>query len=349
MSADSKDNLGPMDKKVRREAADWLARREADGFSASDHAAFAEWCADPQRVAAFSEMDAAWRSLDRLAALAHPDRPADPDLFRPVRRRPTWLRSPALAAAACVGILLSLAIWQRAPLQRTPRAAASVAELAAAGSLRRLSDGSIVELRNGAELTEEFSALHRRVRFLGGEAFFSVEKDEDRPFVVLAGNVAIQAVGTAFSVRLDSAAVAVLVTEGKVEVGTTAVKNGGSDEKLPALIAGQRLVIPQLIAREAGAATLENVSEIDIAGALAWQSRDLVFDSARLDDIVARFNRNAVGKGGLRLSIEDNAIAEIKISGRIRTDKVDDFVEALEEGFGIRAVRKNADRIVLSR
>jgi transmembrane sensor len=51
-----------------------------------------------------------------------------------------------------------------------------------------------------------------------GEAHFFVEKDPQRPFVVNAAGIDVRAVGTAFNVRIDPAAVEVLVTEGRVRV-----------------------------------------------------------------------------------------------------------------------------------
>jgi transmembrane sensor len=53
-----------------------------------------------------------------------------------------------------------------------------------------------------------------------GEAHFQVAKNPARPFVVVARGVEIRAVGTAFSVGLESTRVEVLVTEGQVAVET---------------------------------------------------------------------------------------------------------------------------------
>ena len=68
-----------------------------------------------------------------------------------------------------------------------------------------LPDGTVVELMEGAEFAAEFSAAARRVVLRHGGAYFQVAKDA-KPFVVVAGDVEVRAVGTAFSVHLRSPA-----------------------------------------------------------------------------------------------------------------------------------------------
>src|SRR3546814_12357098 len=61
-------------------------------------------------------------------------------------------------------------------------------------------------------------AKSRNVVLREGEAWFQVARDKSRPFVVEAGKVRVQAVGTAFSVRRDENGASVFVTEGVVEI-----------------------------------------------------------------------------------------------------------------------------------
>jgi transmembrane sensor len=82
-----------------------------------------------------------------------------------------------------------------------------------------LPDGSLVELKEGSRIAVDFSAEQRQVRLVG-EAHFQVARDAARPFVVNAQGVMVRAVGTAFSVRVDSDEVQVLVTHGSVHVLT---------------------------------------------------------------------------------------------------------------------------------
>src|SRR5690606_20213445 len=140
----------------------------------------------------------------------------DPDLLARPRRRSRFIAPALLAAAAAMAVLAALR-FREAPPGRRPEVAA-VARVEP--DLVHLPDGSRVEIHPGGEIAERFTPGERRVSLLRGEAYFTVAKNPDRPFVVEANGVAVHAVGTAFNVRLptDEAAVEVLVTEGIVHV-----------------------------------------------------------------------------------------------------------------------------------
>src|SRR5437660_1453063 len=63
-----------------------------------------------------------------------------------------------------------------------------------------LADGSVVELKSGAEIAVDFTGAYRRVALKRGEAHFQVAH-QSRPFVVTAGPIEFRAVGTAFAVH----------------------------------------------------------------------------------------------------------------------------------------------------
>ena len=100
-----------------------------------------------------------------------------------------------------------------------------------------LPDGSVVSLNSGSKLTypETFRSDKRKVS-LSGEAFFEVTSNPLQPFIIDAGNVIIEVVGTSFYVRSipGEINVEVIVKTGKVAVYT---KNNPSQKKL--LIQGE--------------------------------------------------------------------------------------------------------------
>jgi transmembrane sensor len=76
-----------------------------------------------------------------------------------------------------------------------------------------------VTLNTDSAIRTNFNDKLRRIDLLRGEALFDVTKDAARPFVVVAGEVRVRAVGTSFTVRArDNGQVNVLVREGVVEV-----------------------------------------------------------------------------------------------------------------------------------
>lgn len=87
------------------------------------------------------------------------------------------------------------------------------------GEMRRvaLADSSQVTLGPDSAIALSFEGLQRRVRLLKGLAFFDVERDTRRPFIVEAGRLTATALGTAFDVAEDAGVVSVSVESGVVE------------------------------------------------------------------------------------------------------------------------------------
>ncbi len=341
-------------------AADWLARRDR-GLTAAEQDVFLQWLAtDP--------LNGEWYALHRrtvgdFGALAqwrpeHSEEP-NPDLLAPPRRRVPWFAPVILAAAA--GIALAFG-WRATPSTRE-NAPAVANEL----ERRILADGSAVELNRGAVVTVAFTAAERRATLVRGEALFTVAKDSARPFVVRAGGVDVRAVGTAFSVRLDTATVEVLVTEGRVAVATPEIGGPGSevrdqrsedrgkgtaaDAANPSsalrppsseISAGQRATVsrtgstpPQIVA----------ATPAETARLLAWHPHLLDFSSAPLEAAIAEFNR----RNRVQFVLADSDLAAMPIVASIRSDNVEGFARFLANTPGVQVERRGDTEIVLRR
>ena len=334
---------------MEREAAAWVLRRDR-GLTAAEQDEFLQWlAADPRHGACFSHHRRSWDRLDRLSQWRpeHSLRP-NPDLLAPPPRRVSWMFPLALAAAAAVAVALYVR-WPRATDTRedTPLAV-SVAPI----EERLLADGSRITLNQSAAVAVDFTPGERLVRLVSGEAHFEVAKNPSRPFIVDAGGVRVRAVGTAFDVRLNSAAVAVLVTEGRVQVNgpahvpPAAGRGQGASENVaavPILEAGQRAVVslspagppPQVAA----------LSPVEMNRLLAWQPRLLDFTATPLSEIVAEFNRH----NRVQIRIAGPDLAALRISASFRSDNIAGFVRLLEASFGARAERRGADEIVVAK
>ncbi len=203
-------------------AAQWAVRHAA-GLGPQERAEFERWLeADPRHYAAFAEADLA------LSVLSPPRAARDRNSLRRElaaweerrrlrRQRQKWFAFAAvgLAAAAALALVVRLPDWDRKP---APAAAPGVATMAVRPLVQQLPDGTVIDLNASAEVAIEFTPEVRGVRLVRGEAHFAVAKDAARPFVVSVGSVKVRAVGTAFNVRFEPAAVQVLVTEGQVAV-----------------------------------------------------------------------------------------------------------------------------------
>ncbi len=320
---------------VETAAAQWLARRDR-GFSSREQAAYAAWVQEDFRhEAAVIRLEKTWDALDRLAVdPAFQTQQPNPDLLAPPRRRRLlWIASPLLAAAAAV----ALVFFNRAPptaLPLTPRA------IIHPGPERlTLEDGSIVELNTGAKIETTFTPTERRVRLVSGEAYFTVTKNPHRPFIVSANQVAVRAVGTAFSVGLAPQEISVLVTEGRVRVDEISPASGdqpAEPRELSALGVGQQgLIALAADAGEAGrlAMTITDLTPAQQESALSWRGLRLEFTGMPLADVVAEFNRYNERK----LVVHDAATGAIRVGGNFRADNVDAFIRLLDVGFGVSA------------
>ena len=339
------------DPDIAATAAGWIACRE-DGLDDAKQRQLQDWlAADPRHRAAFHRADAPHREVDwALHAGAVDEVLAGLEQRASTRRK----RRRALATAgftAAVALLVAGMVWRRADdnsqLASTAATRASVKIL----EPRRLAlpDGSMAELRDGAEIAFDFSGPLRRVTLRRGAVHFQVAHDPAHPFVVSSGGVEIRAVGTAFSVQLDTKDVEVVVTEGRVAVARTAVPT--------AAIAAQTAPAAEPVLLDAGhglvaaiAATSESAPEIRALPAaalperLAWRVPRLEFAGTPLGEVVAVMNRH----NRIQFVLTDPTLATIQLSGIVGADRIEALQDMLETGFPIRAER-SGERILLRR
>ncbi len=331
-------------KAVEDQAAEWLVRRDAGNWTASDQAELERWLqASTAHVVAFIRLETAWQRTHRLKFLGDGS-PRSPDEQMPAlvpdsgdgasARREGEHSSegkprrfiPLLAAGVLVTVALAFtaaSLWPTHDTSfRTP-----VGGIAAIP----MSDGSKIVLNTDSEIRVEFTESQRHVQLEHGEAFFAVAKDSARPFIVSVGNKRVVAVGTAFSVRRENDDMRVVVTEGKVRI-----EKGDRNEVL--LQAGS-------IARaRRDQVVLEQKPQSELDAALSWRDGFLTFRETTLPDAIAEFNRYNERKIVLR---DDSALAAIRLSGKFQATQYQAFVRLLEASYQLRA-HDSKDRIVLS-
>lgn len=213
-----------------------------------------------------------------------------------------------------------------------------------------LPDGSIVELKAGAAVEPAFTAALRKIVLLRGEAHFQVTHDTARPFVVSVGGVDVQAVGTAFSVQYGKAAVEVLVTEGRVAVQPALSANPlpSSAPSVPGfevfVDAGNFAVVGIDATALALPPRVMPMPTLELKERLAWRVPQLQFSGTLLAEVIAMINVH----GSVRLSIGDEGLGKVRISGVLRADNLDTLLELLAESHGIKAEHRGASEVVLT-
>jgi transmembrane sensor len=255
------------------------------------------------------------------------------------RRRRVRRRIAGVAGIACLGLVGAWLFPQAAATLAVPPIAA-VSTVVVTPETRTLADGSIVELRPGAEIRVEYGPSSRRVVLRAGEVHFQVTKDAARPFVVVASGVEVRAVGTAFSVDLGKRAVDVLVTEGRVAVTSPPA----TVEATPAVAmvdAGQGTTVSLEVA---GAAAVRSVPSGERRERLNWRVPLLEFSGTPLAEAIPMFNRH-----GRRHLVLDPTLGRLQLSGTLRADDTDSLFILLRNEFGIIAAPGSAGHTELRR
>ena len=198
-----------------------------------------------------------------------------------------------------------------------------------------LSDGSQATLSSDSRIRVAFSHGRRHIDLQQGEAYFEVSKDPARPFVVVAGERQVVAVGTRFAVRRDHADLRVVVTEGivRLQPGSTGKAGAPPPTLLPA---GSRALA------SAQGVQVHSGSVEDAERALEWRDGYLAFRNSTLADAAAEFNRYNARK----IVMGDTQTAALRVGGNFRWSNTETFVRLLEQGFPVRAERE-PERIVL--
>jgi transmembrane sensor len=207
----------------------------------------------------------------------------------------------------------------------------------------RLPDGTVVELRDAAEIRVDYAGTLRRVALLRGEAFFEVAHDAARPFVVTAAGVDVRAVGTAFAVRHEAKDIAVLVTEGRVRVSKqdAPVAAPSAADTAVVLGTGQQVVVSAERFDAAMIPLAVAADERDVA--LAWRVPRLELRGTPLAEVIAAFNGQP---GAPRLRLAEPGLGPLPLSGVLRADNVGVLYRLLETSYHLEAVDLGTETVI---
>lgn len=251
----------------------------------------------------------------------------------------------ATAAAVWVGVL-----WFR-PVEPSGHTAPALSNslTVVQPERRTLPDGSVVDLKDGAQLELAFSTTVRLVRLEHGTAIFKVAHNAERPFVVVANGVSVRAGGTEFCVDLMTDAVDVLVTEGRVAVAdkpqdilSDATQAGPRQASVGA---GERVMVGMTPRAQQLSLNVEPIGQSDWEAKLSWRLPKLDFLRTPLGEVLAMFNRYNDRKMVLR----DPALADLKVSGTLRADKIEALLDVLHQSFDLTVENSGQGDIVIGR
>lgn len=322
-----------MDEKTLHAAADWWTRLRDPNGAAETVEQWLEWTgADERNLAAFEHVTEFGHRLGTLDDLTRQQ--FIREFARPAAAPRRWF--PLAAAASAVLALVGGYIgWTRFGANTVPQVYISAV---AQNRNITLPDGSTVALGGASTLTTRFSHGERRVELGGGEAFFQVAHNTQRPFIVNAGKVSIRDVGTAFDVRRTGERVSIAVTQGRVQIAD----NNGVASPNAAGTGSIEAVAGQLVSYDPATSAM-NISSITPEQATAWRSDRLEFIDEPLGVVVANVNRYSVRP----VHIADADLEALTFTGTIKTGAIDSWLGALPQIFPLH-VSEDASQVTLS-
>jgi transmembrane sensor len=198
-----------------------------------------------------------------------------------------------------------------------------------------LMDASQVLMNTATKVLIDIGAARRGARVVRGEALFTVHRDP-RPFIVHAGSWMLRAACAAFDVRQSVSSTRIAVAEGFVEaLWVTA----DSSQKLLRLVQNQEAIL-----WSSGAEHVRLVSRAELERRLAWRMGMVNFDGQSLREAVAEMNRYSTRS----IVVSDPRLLEQTISGQFQiSGGAEPFVNALEDMYGIRAVARGEEIILV--
>lgn len=315
-----------------------LARYLAGSATDAERAAVAAWAAQPANHRELERLAAAWRAtpaaqawgVDRAWQRVAGQLDAAPTTDRVPHFRH---RAPLLAAAAV--ILMVGAGWLWTVMRLAPAPPAVYVTQAGEQRSVTLPDGSRILLAPHSELrvAADFGQPIRRVD-LRGEAWFEVEHDATRPFLVHAAGTITEDLGTEFLVRE-------LPGGGGVEValvsGSASLRHAGEGAADAVTLAPNdraRLARGDRRARVTHEAALDTM--------VSWRRGFLTFEDAPLDAVRAALER----WHGLVVVLVDPGLGARRFTGSLPLGSADDALEVLRIALGVTMDRQGTVVVV---
>ncbi|MFC4872062.1 FecR family protein [Negadavirga shengliensis] len=203
--------------------------------SKEEDAAVKEWLADnPGNQQKYDHIQWVWETSRRLIPQSNIDenlawkrfldRKAQKEKAAPTPiirlASSTWFRTAAVFA-----LMVALGWSLVSTLPHAGKAYFSAVSLESGNTSTQqpLLDGSLVTLNKNTQLTysQKLFDKQRLVNMSAGEAYFEVQKDQKKPFVVKLQNLTVTVLGTSFNVKMKGQTAEIILDEGvvKVEVG----------------------------------------------------------------------------------------------------------------------------------
>jgi len=184
-----------------------------------------------------------------------------------------------------------------------------------------LSDGTLVHLNSGTKMRYPVKFLkgQKREVFISGEAYFKVAGDKEHPFVVNAGEVAVEVLGTEFNISSykEDQEIKTVLVEGSVSLSNSVIPKDGVTLK-----PGQKGAWNKIV-------KVTEIQEVDVSLYTGWIKGEMIFRNATFEGMVKKLERR------YNVSIKNNnlLLGNKILNARFNVDveSIDDVLKSISE------------------
>lgn len=303
---------------IRKEAIAWVVRLRNERVRPEERQTFERWRAQsPVHARVYEKVSGVWDDSELQAAAIQIARDSPPKHVQEPYAAPRRWFLPATGIAACAVFLVMAAVH----FDLVVRLQADYRTMAGERRTIQLPDQSMVTLNTKTAIATSFDGITRRVRILRGEAFFKVQPDPERPFIVESAETATRAVGTEFVVQARDGQDQVTVLEGIVDVDSR-----GDDLPSTRVTAGSQIQTDQ--------GRLGQPYSVDLSTESAWLRGRLVVNGVPLVRVIDELRRYYPGT----IVLWNQDIGQVQVTGTYNLEEPGKILSLLLKTFPIRMV-----------
>lgn len=181
----------------------------------------------------------------------------------------------------------------------------------------QLPDGSTAWLNSGSSISFPQQFADTRNVQVEGEVFFDVTENKRQPFIVHAGNLNIEVLGTEFNVNSysDENESEIVLVAGKVKLSAT---NQRGFSEIGTMQPGERVIFNQQSRKAL-------IQQVEVEKYISWKNGLLIFEDEPMNEVVKRLSRwfNA------DITIQDASINEYQYRAKFRHENLEQVLNLL--------------------
>lgn len=193
---------------------------------------------------------------------------------------------------------------------------------------KTLPDGSVVFLNTNTNLSypADFEGDTREIQ-LSGEAFFKVQRNESKPFIIHANGSDIRVLGTSFNVKAYTKNVKVSVESGKVEFK--------HENKQTLLVKGEEAEF------EAEKDTIRKAVMLD-KNTFAYKTKTFVFEDSSLEHVINVLSENYRTK----IILKNNNIKTCRLTTTFTNETLPNALNVIAETLNLKVIPEGEKYII---